>query len=55
MHTNIGLIKRRIKDNNLWTESMDVGRHTKTKVSIVYINGICKKEVVEKVKEKIKK
>lgn len=54
MHTNIGLIKRRIKDNNLWTESMDVGRHTKTKVSIVYINGICKKELVDNVKEKIK-
>lgn len=54
MHTNIGLIKRRIKDNNLWTESMDIGRHTTTKVSIVYMNGICKKEVVDKVKEKIK-
>lgn len=54
MHTNIGLIKRRIKDNNLWTESYDVGRHTKTKVSIVYINGICKKELVDNVKEKIK-
>ena len=54
MHTNIGLIKRRIKDNNLWTESMDVGRHTTTKVSIVYINGICKKEIVDEVKKKIK-
>lgn len=54
MHTNIGLIKRRIKDNNLWTESMEIGRHTTTKVSILYINGICKKELVEAVKEKIK-
>ncbi|MBQ8681706.1 MAG: spore germination protein [Bacilli bacterium] len=53
MHTNIGLIKRRIKDNNLWEESMEIGRHTTTKVSIVYINGICKKELVDKVKEKI--
>ena len=54
MHTNIGLIKRRIKDNDLWTEDMDVGRSTKTKVSILYINGICKKELVDLVKEKIK-
>ena len=54
MHTNIGLIKRRIKDNNLWTESFDIGRHTTTKVSIVYINGICKPELVENVKNKIK-
>ena len=54
MHTNIGLIKRRIKDNDLWTENMDVGRSTKTKVSILYINGICRKELVDLIKEKIK-
>ena len=54
MHTNIGLIRRRIKNNNLWEESMEVGRYTKTKVSIVYINGVCKPELVDTVKEKIK-
>lgn len=54
LHTNIGLIKRRIKDNNLWEESIEIGKHTTTKVSIIYINGICKKELVETVKEKIK-
>lgn len=54
MHTNIGLIRRRIKDNNLWEESMEVGKYTKTKVSIVYINGVCKPELIEEVKKKIK-
>ncbi len=49
--TNIGLIRRRIKDNNLWIESQDIGKYTKTKVSIIYINNIVKKEKVEKIKK----
>lgn len=53
MQTNIGLIRRRIKNNNLWEESLEIGRYTKTKINIIYINGICKKELVQKVKEKI--
>jgi len=53
MQTNIGLIRRRIKDNNLWIESQDIGRYTKTKVSIVYINNIAKKEQIEKIKKLI--
>lgn len=55
IQTNMGLIRRRIKDNNLWTETLEVGRYTKTKVNIVYINGICKKELVDEVKKKIEK
>ena len=51
MQTNIGLIRRRIKDNNLWIDSQDVGRYTKTKVSIVYINTIAKKDQIEKIKK----
>ena len=47
MQTNMGLIRRRIKDNNLWIESNEVGRYTKTKVNVIYMNGICKKEVVD--------
>jgi spore germination protein KA len=53
MQTNIGLIRRRIKDNNFWAENIEVGRYTKTKVSILYINTITKKETVEKVKKLI--
>jgi len=55
MQTNMGLIRRRIKDNNLWTESLEIGRYTKTKVNIVYINGICKPALVNTVKEKIER
>ena len=55
MQTNMGLIRRRIKNNNLWIESNEVGRYTTTKVNIIYINGICKKETVDYVNNLIKK
>lgn len=54
IQTNTGLIKRRIKDNNLWSINNEVGKHTKTRTTIMYINGICKKELVEKVDKLIK-
>lgn len=55
MQTNMGLIRRRIKDNNLWIQANEVGRHTKTKVNIIYIKGICKQEVVEHVNQLIQR
>ena len=51
---NIGLVKKRIKDNNLWTINNDVGKYTKTKTTIMYLNGICKKEQVDKIDKLIK-
>lgn len=54
MQTNLGLIRRRIKDNNLWIKSNEIGKYTKTKVNILYINTICKEEYVNKVEEKLK-
>lgn len=38
--TNISLIRYRIKDKNLKVNSMEIGRRTKTKVAILYINDI---------------
>ena len=55
MQTNIGLIRRRIKNNNLWIQSEEVGRYTKTKVNIFYINGICKQDLVKHIDNMIKK
>ena len=51
--TNLGLIRKRIKDPNLWFEEVIVGRRTKTKVSIGYIKDVALKENVEKIKKKI--
>ncbi len=46
---NIGLIKRRIKDNNLWIEDYEIGKYTKTKVSMLYLNTVAKKELVQRI------
>ncbi len=53
IQTNIGLIRRRIKSNNLWIETKELGKYTKTAVNIIYINGICKKKHVSIIKEKL--
>ena len=34
IQTNIGLIRRRIKTNDLWIDSNEIGKYTKTKVNI---------------------
>ncbi len=54
-HTiNIGLIRKRIKDYNLWIEESLVGRRTKTKVSILYIKDIASKKSLRQIQKKIK-
>lgn len=50
--SNIGLIRKRIKDPNLLFKETKVGKRTKTKVSIAYIKDIADKN---KVKELLKK
>ena len=52
--TNIALVRRIIKSPDLWIESMKIGTVTKTDVSIMYINGIAKKGIVEEIKERLK-
>lgn len=51
--TNIGLIRKRIKDNNLVFSELKIGRRTKTKVSITYINNIVEKEKINKIKKEL--
>ena len=53
-NTNIGLIRKRIKDENLWIKEVKVGRRSKSKVGIIYINDIADNEKVNKIYEKIK-
>lgn len=51
---NIGLIRKRIKDSNLWFKSVEVGNKTKTIVSICYMNDIVPKEKIDKLYSDIK-
>ncbi len=53
-NTNLGLIRRRIKDSNLCVKTYELGRYTKTKVGLLYINGICKSDLISKTDKKLK-
>lgn len=55
LRTNTALIRRRIKDSNLWIETKQVGRVTKTDVSIAFINGIAHEDIVNEVRSRIDK
>ncbi len=55
IQTNMGLIKKRIKNNNLWFNSLLVGRYTKTKVNILYINSIANEKLVRYITDSIKR
>lgn len=50
---NIGLIRRRIKSEKLIYKDKEIGRKTKTKVGIMYISDIAKKELVKYVEDKL--
>ena len=52
---NMGLIRKRIKDSNLYFDETKVGKRTKTKVVISYINDIVDKKQVDKLKDKLNK
>ena len=49
--TNLGLIRKRIKDPNLWFDETIVGRRTKTKVTIAYIKDIADTKRVNEIKK----
>ncbi|ACL68773.1 spore germination protein [Halothermothrix orenii] len=50
---NTGLIRRRVKHPSLRIKNYNIGRFSKTSVSICYIEGIANKHLVEEVKERI--
>ena len=52
---NLGLIRKRIKDPNLWMQDTIVGRRTKSKVTVAYIKDIADEDMVNKIKEDLKK
>ena len=54
-NTNVGLIRKRIKNSNLKLENINIGKYTNTKVGVMYINNICKNELKNKIISKLKK
>lgn len=53
-NTNLGLIRKRIKSDNLWWEEQEIGLSSKTKVGILYMQDIVEDGLVTKVVEKLK-
>lgn len=53
--TNLGLIRKRIKDSNLIFDEVKVGRRTKTKVDIAYIKDIADNKRVNEIADELKK
>jgi spore germination protein KA len=51
--TNTALLRRRIRSSDLWMESKEIGRITKTKVVVAYIKGIANEDVVKEVHERL--
>lgn len=49
LRKNTALIRRKIKDANLYCEEMQIGRVTKTKIAVMYLHGIANDKVVEEV------
>lgn len=53
LKTNLSLLRKRIKSNDFCVENLQVGKYTKTTVSVVYISSLANKELIEKVKKRI--
>lgn len=54
-NTNLGLIRRRIKSDKLKCIDLSIGKYTKTKVGILYIDGIVKEKLVNHIINKLNK
>ena len=53
-NTNLGLIRRRIKSNNLWWNEINLGTKTETKMGLIYMNDIVDKKLINDIEEKLK-
>ncbi|MBO0993901.1 spore germination protein [Bacillus sp. SD088] len=54
LRTNTALVRRRVRNPNLWTESMKIGNQTKTNVEIMYLNGVVNEKIVTEVRKRLK-
>ena len=54
MQTNVGLIKKRIRNNNLWIDSINLGKYTNTTICVLYVNGIVNKKLLKKIVDRLK-
>lgn len=54
IYTNIGLVRKRLKTPNLQLTEVVVGRQTHTNITIMHLKGIARKDILDRIIEKIK-
>lgn len=52
---NTAMVRRKIADRQLWTESLKLGRVTQTDVTMMYVRHLVNDEVLKQVRERIAK
>ncbi|TYQ12678.1 UNVERIFIED_CONTAM: spore germination protein KA [Acetivibrio alkalicellulosi] len=55
MGNNVLLISKRVNNNSLRMINLTVGKISKTKVALMYIDGIAKKDIVNEIRSRIKR
>lgn len=53
LRTNTALIRRKIKDPNLWMESRVIGKVTKTDVALMYVNGVVDEKLIKEIRTRL--
>ncbi|WP_442951527.1 spore germination protein [Paenibacillus sp. GYB004] len=53
LRINTALVRRKIKDRNLWMENRTIGTVTQTEVAVMYIRGIVNGQIVEEVRARL--
>lgn len=51
--TNLSMLRRRMKNPNMWVKKLVVGKKTNCNIAIVYINGLTDENLVKKVEERL--
>ncbi|MBP3038820.1 spore germination protein [Bacillaceae bacterium Marseille-Q3522] len=53
LYVNISLIRKRLRTASFVYEVLEIGRRTKTKVAILYLEDIANKDILKKIKDKL--
>jgi spore germination protein KA len=53
LETNISLVRRKVKDNNLTIELFNIGRRLQSDVAMIYLDDIVDKQVLEELRKRI--
>jgi len=55
LRTNTSLVRRRIKNTDLWIETIPVGKRTQTDVALLFLKGVADEKIVNEARTRIKR